>query len=251
MVGIKENQIIEDIHKLMSELNIQRMPTSTEVRKYGVSGLEGRITKSGGFNSWAEKLNLSKKRKTSHRKFGTIEEEINEGIREVCEVLNINRMPTFSEIKKSIDTGHIVTRLIRENGGYRHWANQNNLHLKDCETNLGIDYEYYVIDKLKILGCKTEKMSTLHEFDILIDNKIRVDVKVANLFRQKDGSPFYKFGLHKENPTCDFYVLIALQEDGQILKELIIPSNQLKMKSLSIGISSKYDIYKDRWDLLK
>lgn len=248
---IAEEYIEEQIYRLMNDLNIERMPTVSEVRSSKIVGLENRITRSGGFNSWAEKLNLSKKRETQSRQFDTIEDEINNGIKEVCEILNIDRMPTFQEIKATINRGKIITRLIKENGGYRYWADINNLSLKDCETNLGIDYEYYVIEKLNNLGYKTEKMSTLHPFDILANDSIRIDVKVSNLYTPPNKSSFYKFGLHKESPTCDFYVLIALKEDGEILKELIIPSEKLRMKNVGIGINSKYDIYKNRWDLLK
>lgn len=161
-------------------------------------------------------------------------------------------MPSFSEIREYSDKSVTLLNLIRRNGGYQYWANKLNLDTKDCETKLAIKYENLVIDLFKEKGFKVENMTIKHPYDLLVNDVTKVDVKVAHIFYDKNkNTKFYKYGIHKKYHTSDFYVLIALTEEESILKTLIIPSHIIKSNVLSIGIKSKYDKYKDRWDLIE
>lgn len=65
------------------------------------------------------------------------------------------------------------------------------------------------------------------------------------------GSRAHCFSLGKVEPTCDFYMAIALTETKQIERILIVPAQLVKQTMLSIGKRSKYNVYIDRYDLLK
>jgi hypothetical protein len=245
--------IIEcEIRKCMSALCLDRMPTRPEMETVG-GGLYTKVQKAGGIIKWAERLDLSLK--TPHSKypkgdFNNILDQITKAVKDTQKKLSITRMPSFSEIKDTNKDSDRILNLIRRNGGYRYWADKLNLKLKDCETNLGVDYEFVVEEELQSRGFNTEKMPLKFPYDLLLNEATKVDVKVANLHIVKsNGTSFFKFGINKEYPTCDFYILVALI-DEEIYKTLVVPSQLIKSKNLSIGIKSKLDIYKDRYDLL-
>lgn len=174
-------------------------------------------------------------------------EKIKEEIFKVMYALDINRMPSSVEIK--LVTGNSkLTNAIRRNGGYLFWANKFNLNQSECETRTGFEGEMKVKEILENKGYLVEKMSVKHPYDLLVNSTIKIDVKSSHKYEGPKGWPSYSFNLEKKNPTCDIYVVWCIEDN----KILVIPSKFLKQTQLCItDKSSKYDIYKDRWDYIE
>ncbi|UUV25969.1 MULTISPECIES: hypothetical protein [Lysinibacillus] len=245
--------ITEDIKNItlyiMDELNIDRMPTIEEIRNSNYRELERMIYSNGGMTLWAKKLNLPTKKKIYIDTSLTKEEEIIRGIKQVQEILKINCMPTYSQIRTTLENGCSITGLISKGNGYRYYANLLNLDLQTSETNFGIDYEFKTLDMLLNKGFEVEKMSVKHPYDLLVNKETKIDVKTSNLHNTKTGS-FFKFNIWSKKHNCDYYIAHCVL-DEEIFKTLIIPSKELRSYNFSVGMRSKYDVYKDKWDLIK
>ena len=235
--------IEKEIRKAMDILCIERMPTTTELRKIKISGLEQRITRSGGFYYWAEKLGLETKKKKWDNDI--IEKEI----LRIKNDININHMPTREQVLLD-KMGNSLSSAICRTGGFRGWAKKLNLEFKDCESKDGWAYEDKVFDLLINQGYKIKKMTTGYPYDLLINNKIKIDVKMSRPHYVND-KRYHTFGINKIYSTCDLYILVALNDLDDIEKILIIPGYILRVVTLTISQNNKYDKYINRWDLIE
>lgn len=179
------------------------------------------------------------------------EYKIEKEIRNTMKFLNIDRMPTVSEMKvatRSYGLGLKVTRT----GGTNYWADKLGLELKNSETKFGNEWEIRMKEDLERRGYMVEKMSTKHPYDLLVNNNIKIDVK-ASRYYHKDNFKFHSFNLEKKYHNCDIFIFVGLADEADdIEKILIIPSKYLMgKKQLSVGLTSKYDKYQDRWDYLE
>lgn len=241
-----QDRIENSIYEAQRELLISRMPTSSELRKSRFSWLESVISKHGGFVYWADHLNLDRKF-TQEKRMDS--KEIVSSVKQIVNTLELDRMPSTSEIK-TFEFGSRLHNSIVRSYGYREWANKLGLKLKKSETQLGNDYERVVISTLESKGYCTDKMTTNHPFDLLVNNSVKIDVKVAKPHISKDESRVHTFSTNKRYGSCDLYIAVALDEKGQIERFLIIPSHRLQIVTLCIGKESKYDIYNNRYDIL-
>ena len=175
-------------------------------------------------------------------------ELVEKEIKGVMKALNIERMPSNSEVKSVVGNG--LACKISKSGGYKYWANKLNLRMKKSETNLGKEYETKVAEMLKSKGYEVERMSMKHPYDLLVNQNIKIDVKVSNLYKGEKGE-FHTFNLEKYNHNCDLFVCICVT-DGEVVKILVIPSKFLmKVSQLSLGMNSIYDVFKDRFDYIE
>ena len=178
---------------------------------------------------------------------------IRKGILEVVEHIGEARMPTAYELREYHGDCRL-TGAITRTGGFMTWAKKMELPMKDCDVMLGISYEKYTQELLERNGLNCIHTSTKFPYDLLVDGKVKIDVKVSHLVEIGDGSA-YTFKIAKNMPKCDIYVAYCLDENevGKIAKAYIIPAHVLtNMCQLTIGKdSSKYDIYLDRWELIE
>lgn len=242
-----EKAITKGIKDVQKKLSIDRMPTSSEIRRLKLGWLDNLIGQNGGYIYWAKELNLDRK----INRFQIMkDQEISEAIREIIKELRVNRMPTALEVEQS-SYGHRLHNSITRTYGYREWAHKLRLNLKESETGMGLSYEEMVIELLRKKGYKVKAMTTNHPFDILVDNSIKIDVKTANPhILNSSKSRVHTFGLGKRYGSCDLYICLAIDENEKIEKTLIIPSHHLHNVTLSVGRNSKYDIYNNRFDLI-
>lgn len=96
----------------------------------------------------------------------------------------------------------------------------------------------------------TEQMSCKYPFDLLVNDKIRIDVKAAKAYISR-GSRCHTVGINKRYAACDLYLIFALDKDENIERTFVIPGCDLRVTSMNFGKNSIYNIYLDRWDLLK
>lgn len=177
-------------------------------------------------------------------------EMVKEEIFKVMTALGIERMPSRSEIE-SITGNASLTCKISKSGGFYYWADKLGLDRKESGTLLGNKYEYIIKDELTTKGYSVEKMSIKHPYDLLINENIKVDVKVAKPYITPDNSRYHTFNLYDGVPTCDIYIATSLDENDEIEKVFVIPSKYANKTQLSIGNISKYDKYINRWDYIE
>lgn len=175
------------------------------------------------------------------------DERVRIEILEAMEILKIDRMPTSVELKKATGNASLVCA-IRRAGGYSFWANRLSLSQSECTTRTGLAGELMVKDILEKRGCIVETMTVKHPYDLLVNGNVKIDVKVSHKFKGSGGS-YFTFNLEKANPTCDLYIFICIQGEEKTFS--LIPSKFLHQTQIAMGNSSKYDIYKDRWDYIE
>lgn len=173
--------------------------------------------------------------------------KIKEEIYKIMKTLNINRMPSCNEIKIVTKETSLCNAIMR-NGGVKKWANILNLSLSECNTRTGQDAEYKIKSILENKGFKVDKMQLKHPYDLLVNDNIKIDVKISNKYKSDKGWNSYCFNLEKKYPTCDLYILNC-NDDNKIL---IIPSKFLKQTQVCItDKESKYDKFINRWDYIR
>ncbi|MEK5070740.1 hypothetical protein [Sporosarcina sp. FSL K6-1508] len=164
-------------------------------------------------------------------------------------ILGIKRMPSAEELK-SIGRNDLHCKISRTKK-YSGWADNLGLELKSSETNLGQEFEKEVSRLIDNLGFDVVRMSTKHPYDILIENSVKVDVKVANPYLLRGQSRVHTFNLSKVNPTCDIYICVLLDEEGDDERILVIPSHHVRKPMLNMGRNSKYNVYNGKFDYIR
>lgn len=180
------------------------------------------------------------------------DELIRKGIFEVVEHIGEYRMPTAYEVRGYYGNCKLVGA-ITNRGGFMSWADRLGLPMKDGYVILGHSYEVYTKKLLEEKGFECIHTSTKFPYDLLVDGKVKIDVKVSHLVELGDGKG-YTFKISKNMPKCDIYIVHCLDKNaGKVVKTYIIPAHVLTgMSQLSIGRhNSKYDIYRNRWELIK
>ena len=174
-----------------------------------------------------------------------------EEILKVKDFLDIDRMPSRREIENFYHNSKLSNH-ISKTGGFYHWAKILGLEVKKSETGLGFKMEEHAMNELIKLGHECEMTSTRFPYDLLVNGRVKVDVKAGNKTKTH-GFDFYSFNLEKKQQTCDLYIVYCLGENKNIEKTYIIPAHIMTGKSqLSLGLdSSKYDRFINRWDIIK
>lgn len=174
-------------------------------------------------------------------------ETISEQIKSVMESLNIDRMPSGSEMAK-VRGSSDLSNIISKRGGFYHWAKELGIEVKKSETSTGKGYEEIAESQLIDRGFSVKRMTTKHPYDLLVNDHIKVDVKVSKAYWLKGQSLVNTVGLGKMYATCDIYLIYLLDELGDLDRTLVIPGHDVKHKYLNIGKESKYNVYVDRWN---
>lgn len=176
------------------------------------------------------------------------EHKIKNEILKVMDMLNIDRMPSRSEMEEVLGDSKLVNAIAKR-GGHYYWAEKLNIKIKESDTKTGIDYENIAKKLFESKGYSVKPMPLLHPYDLLVNGCVKVDVKVSNPGRIGK-SRVHTFKTGKRYATCDLYAMFALDEKGEIERLLIIPGAELKVVTLCIGSKSKYNRFLNRWDLV-
>lgn len=178
------------------------------------------------------------------------DELVEEKIKEVVKILNIDHFPTHKEMIAALGNKGLVNKVNKK--GTLFWAEKLDMQIKESETALGNKYELYAIsDIFENTELTSVQTSSRHPYDLLTDNRVKIDVKISKGFINNCGAKAYTFNLEKREPTCDIYLLYCVNDANDIIKTLVVPSNiLLGQTQLGVGEVSKWDKYKDRWDLI-
>lgn len=180
------------------------------------------------------------------------DEKIIKAITSMTDSLKMKTMPTHSEMFDFFGD-YKLTNAIRRNGGTKKFAKLMNLEIKKCESRLGDNYEMICANYLQEKFCyKVIQTAPRYPYDLLVENALKIDVKVGKLYTSKVDSKFYTFNLEKSNQTCDIFVCYCLDQSEKEEKVLIIPSYAISgITQLSVGKKSRYDKYINRWDIIE
>lgn len=146
------------------------------------------------------------------------------------------------------------------------------------KIDIGYMGECYILYKLATLGIKGENLKNLFDYDILLDNNCKIEVKTSQIGKaqKKVKDKIYEwkrwqFHNHKlDNKTkktykrkriCDYFILIGLDENNNIGTCFIVPEKELtECQSITIpihnnnknkfNIINRYYKYKEKWELL-
>lgn len=186
----------------------------------------------------------------SHGKRWT-DDEIKRAILELMDACNMKRMPSRRECVDYYGDHKLANAITRRRGGWYGLAKEMGLPIKKSATYLGKMQEAKVCEILLSMGFDVERMSQNFPYDLLADNCVKIDVKASRLYHGKQGN-FFAFNLEKKYATCDVYVLLALDDDGEIINAYIVPSKfVINNSQISIGErSSKYSVFRERWDYI-
>lgn len=116
--------------------------------------------------------------------------------------------------------------------------------------NLGIRGELEVSKKLEQLGIRNKLMSPGHPFDILLENGITIDVKTDLTPSTYNNYTFYSFTTKStKQKSIDFLILFIMSLNEFFVIPYDVAPMSIKIYGTS-GRKSKYDKYRNRFDLL-
>lgn len=181
------------------------------------------------------------------------DEKIRKGIFAVVEHIGEGRMPTAYEVREYYGDCKLIGA-ISTRGGFMTWADKLGLPMKNGYVMFGLSYELYTKKLLENKGFECVHTGTKFPYDLLVDGKVKIDVKVSHLVQFGEGSG-YTFKISNGMPKCDLYIAHCMDKKrtGKVLKTYIIPAHVLTgMSQLTIGKNhSKYDAYLNKWNLIK
>jgi hypothetical protein len=176
---------------------------------------------------------------------------IKEKVLEVKNALELDRMPSRKECENFFHNCSLTNAISRRCGGWVKLSEELGLSMKESDTWFGKRYEKIAAEMLQSEGFEVRRMNQNFPYDLLVDNCVKVDVKASKLYTEKNGS-FYSFNLEKDFATCDFFILLAVSENEEIERTMIVPSwFVIANNQISVGVKkSKYHRFTDRWDLI-
>lgn len=180
------------------------------------------------------------------------DELIEQKIKEVVEKLNLDHFPTHTEIVKALGNKGLASKISKHKGTV-YWAEKLGIPLKYSETTFGNKFEIEAIsDIFENTGLHSVQTSSRHPYDLIVDNSVKIDVKVSKEFTNNCNSKAFSFNLEKREPTCDIFILYCLNDDETYRKVLIIPAcSLLGQTQIGVGDNSKWNFYSERWDFIK
>ena len=159
-------------------------------------------------------------------------------------IQKFNRMPSANELYE-LGRGDLANVIARR-GGFKKWSDKMGAEQKGTESHLGLEVQAKVGRALRARGYKVDEMTTKHPFDLLVNDRLRIDVKSSRHHRYAGSVTGYIFGISKREPTCDLYILCCLSDEGRILEKYFIPSSEAKIVTLTITPTGKtYQVYRE------
>lgn len=163
-----------------------------------------------------------------------------------------NEITDWSNVLKDYEELKSVTKLAKKYGcsyrtvidhlsrieGFKFTHDNKGLNV---EVGIGRYGERIALRLLK--GSKDmNQITTAYPYDIEWNGK-RIDVKTSNRRKRKNGKIQYSFST--KNPDCDYYLLIALDDENYPVKILLVPRTAVKGVTVAFtyGTKSKWDKY--------
>ena len=215
-----------------------RMVTVTELRARGRGDLEVAVTRTGGFRFWAKKLGLDGRQTWTDQR---IEKKLREYIS------RLGRMPSASELRVRGDNP-LACAISRSGRSFYEWAGFLGVPIKGSETKQGFVQETRIQQKLAGLGHSSELTSVKESFDLLVEGRIRVEVKMATKYR---GYYIFNFGKKASLRGFDLAILECFESAGELAKTYLIPAEHCRTQTVTITGSHRWVPWLERWELIE
>ena len=179
------------------------------------------------------------------------DELIKNHVLEIIDNEKLDRMPSKSECESYYGNYALSNAISRRSGGWYKLAKELGYEVKRSDTYVGKQYEELAIKQLNNLGYKVIRMSCKYPYDMLINDYVKIDVKMSRLHKGQNGN-FFTCNIDKPYSTCDIYLIYLVGDNNDLINILVIPStNVFTNTQISIGEhNSKYYIYAYRWDYI-
>ncbi len=178
------------------------------------------------------------------------DDTVKQEVLSIMNTLNISRLPTKSECERVTGDSALTNAITRRFGWYK-LAKIMGLDIKECETTVGKEFENVAKTILIDKGFSVERMTQNHSFDLLVNDSVKIDVKVSHLYKGTTGE-YYTFNLGSNNHSCDFFMLMELENNNEVKRIMIVPAVVvMKINQISVGVTrSKYHIFTNRYDYI-
>ena len=109
----------------------------------------------------------------------------------------------------------------------------------------GVLGEFLVLNKLANLGYNTDWKGGHNEYDILVDDKLRVEVKIASLDEKRNRFQF-SMCRNLDRLNADIAILVCWIDDEHYWC-YVIPAGKIPSGQKKIDITSHPDSYQGKW----
>lgn len=141
------------------------------------------------------------------------------------------RMPSANELR-AIGQESITSRIVRT-GGFRHWSERLGLRQKQGSGahEFGERWEVFVHGLIVAMGWKSELQRRHAPFDILVDGRIRIDVK-ASKWHDYGAVRGFTFWLGESWQRCDAFALVKVSDGPP--EVLWVPSSEAQQQTITL-----------------
>lgn len=140
------------------------------------------------------------------------------------------RMPSAPELN-AMGKGSLASLISRTPGGYKGWARRLGLEMKKSETLFGHEWEAYIHGLLTATGYESVRQTTRAPFDILVDGRVRLNVKAARWHAYGPCRGFF-FGIGKTWQNCDAFALVKVSDKPP--EVLWVPSSEAQQQTITL-----------------
>lgn len=227
----------EDIHKALQEIKTRlgKHPSATILRKENkdlARAIENHPLKNNG---WRKRLGSPVQREWND---ALIQQELQQ------QVERLGRMPTVSDLCAN-NLGDLANA-VRRSGGFYEWADRLGAEQKKSETWRSYQKELWVKAQLESLGHKVEMTPVKCEYDLLVDEKHKVEVKLAK-YSDSSGGYVFSFGKKPSEREIDIAVLICVDENDENESVYLLPEEFCNQQTITITKSKRWVPFKERW----
>ncbi len=170
-------------------------------------------------------------------------EAIELALKEIIDKLG--HMPSASDMRR--EGRNDLACAISRRGGFAFWQKMLKVQPKPSCSAARRSIELLATEMLRKRGYRVPPPTTQKEFDLLMNRKVKVDVKSGRYHGAAGG---YVFGLAKVPATCDLYLLAPMDEDGAPLGWYFIPSRVAQVQTITLTRNGKYEHYRDNFEAL-
>lgn len=114
---------------------------------------------------------------------------------------------------------------------YKGWAKRLGLDMKQSDTLFGHEWEAYIHGLLTATGHESVRQTTRAPFDILVDGRVRLNVKAARWHEYGPCRGFF-FGIGKTWKNCDAFALVKVSEKPP--EVLWVPSSEAQQQTITL-----------------
>lgn len=168
------------------------------------------------------------------------DDDVRKELRAIANSTNV--MPTANELRCA--GRNDLAMQISRRGGFVHWAKQLGLATRNSQTSMGQRWEDHVCSLLKQHGHSVERQTTKARFDILVDDRVRVNVKSAHWNTYGACKGFF-FGIGDTWASCDLFALVPIESDDRLPRVLWVPWHEARQQTIALSRSHRLNAFTD------